>query len=174
MWRFFDNDNNDITDELTSSRLYCRNPACLGEPWCSAWGICTATEQEAKQTASLPVPAEEATSGCGMEEVIDRIMADIDFSTLQELTTPAHPDPQAHSSSTKPAEQQPKQCFAPPKSREEVEAARKASMPKKTREDMQYCMRVWKDWRECSQDTIDITAMTKVELDEAEWKRIPS
>ena len=34
------------------------------------------------------------------------------------------------------------QRFAPLKSDKEVEAARKASMPKKTRNDMDYCMRM--------------------------------
>lgn len=25
---------------------FCDNPACLGEPWCSVWGICKAQEPE--------------------------------------------------------------------------------------------------------------------------------
>lgn len=56
--------------------------------------------------------------------------------------------------------------FAPPKTNEEVEAARKASIPKKTREDMEYCMRIWKDWRECRGQPVAITTLTKNELDE--------
>ena len=43
--------NVDITDEKEN----CSNPACLGEPWCSAWGICGAQFENAKeptQTAS--------------------------------------------------------------------------------------------------------------------------
>ena len=81
MLRFFDNDNNDITDELTNSRLYCHNPACLGEPWCSTWGICTATEQEAKQTASLP--AEEATSGCSMAYLQRKLQVGVVWPTCR-------------------------------------------------------------------------------------------
>ena len=33
--RLFDSENRDITDQLE----YCGNPSCLGEPWCSAFGI---------------------------------------------------------------------------------------------------------------------------------------
>ena len=40
MLRLFDMNGRDITDELD----YCSNPSCLGEPWCSAWGICKAQE----------------------------------------------------------------------------------------------------------------------------------
>ena len=35
MLRFFDANNVDISDE----REYYSNPSCLGEPWCSSWGI---------------------------------------------------------------------------------------------------------------------------------------
>ena len=40
MLRLFDVNNQDITDELD----YCSNPSCLGEPWCSVWGICKPQE----------------------------------------------------------------------------------------------------------------------------------
>ena len=35
---------------------------------------------------------------------------------------------------------------ASPKSSEELVKAREASVPKKTREDTQWCLNVWKDW----------------------------
>ena len=44
--RLFDSENRDITDQLE----YCGNPSCLGEPWCSAFGICKAQEP------AVPVP----------------------------------------------------------------------------------------------------------------------
>ena len=47
MLRLFDKHNRDITGETE----YCEHPACLGEPWCSAWGICK-TAQEPQQRAS--------------------------------------------------------------------------------------------------------------------------
>ena len=37
MLRLYGADNEEITDQPTQ---FCGNPACLGEPWCSAWGIC--------------------------------------------------------------------------------------------------------------------------------------
>ena len=71
--------------------------------------------------------------------------------------------PVQSSSTDGPCEQR----FAPPKSDKEVEAARKASMPKKTRNDMDYCMRIWMEWKECRNIKTETTAMTKVELNEA-------
>ena len=37
--------------------------------------------------------------------------------------------------------------FAPPKSEEEVEQARKCTVPKKTLDDMKYCVGIWNEWR---------------------------
>ena len=37
--------------------------------------------------------------------------------------------------------------FASPKSEKEVLEARKASIPRKTQLDTDYCLRIWKEWR---------------------------
>ena len=31
--------NNVVTDELNNPSVFCGKPGCLGEPWCSSWGI---------------------------------------------------------------------------------------------------------------------------------------
>ena len=38
MLRLYGADNEEIT--YNQPTQLCGNPACLGEPWCSAWGIC--------------------------------------------------------------------------------------------------------------------------------------
>ena len=62
MLRFYDKEKRDITDELDSPSLFCGNPACLGEPWCSAWGICKDVAVEPKNSAST-MEEEEEVSG---------------------------------------------------------------------------------------------------------------
>ena len=148
MLRLFDKEG---TDDFTAS--VCANPACLGEPWCSAWGIC--------QGYGSPLAKEPSSSmeEASLDQECDRI-----FMELAAL----HPSPtQFSSSKLRKKTEQHKMRFAPPKTDEEVEAARKASMPKKTREDMEYCMRIWSEWRESRQEITPITSMTKQEIDEA-------
>ena len=64
-------------------------------------------------------------------------------------------------------------AFAPPKSREEVEQARKNAMPKKTQNDTKYyCVGIWNEWRQHKQlcdgsiipavDELDPAALAKL------------
>ena len=72
----------------------------------------------------------EEASGSGLEQLLDS-----SSTPLQEPSTSSTspPKPATAASCSLPT----KQRFAPPKSKEEVEAARNASMAKKTREDME-------------------------------------
>ena len=145
MLSLFDKTGREISDQTQ----YFNNPTYLGEPWCSGWGICKEMYKAANET-----------SGSEMEEEqYDKL-----FLVLEEpqggYTVP--PPSVNHTPSTSSL-----QRFAPPKSDKEVEAARKASMPKKTRNDMDYCMRIWMEWKECRNIKTETTAMTKVELNEA-------
>ena len=176
MLKFYDKDGEEVTFQSTQ---FCDNPACLGEPWCSSWGICKGSAEEAKQQ-----PQQEI-SGSGLEQEYDSLILELsqqfqqDELHLQQPSTtlipelppapaPSSPTPppcsEIHSSTAKKPYK--KQRFAST-SKEEVEAARKASMPQKTRNDMEYCMRVWKEWRKSTDSTAEITSLTKVELDEA-------
>lgn len=183
MLRLFDANGRDITNKCSE---YCNNPTCLGEPWCSAWGICEGTATQPQQKASQM----QQESGSGQEEeeydnlFFELSQQQIDSSSTllpesghtpfleSSCTGSSTPPPEpttnrplseSHSSSKQPTYTR----FAPPKTELEVEAARRASMPKKTREDMQYCMRVWKEWQECRQVTTDIRSMSRMELDAA-------
>ena len=76
MLRFFDKEGRDITEEFTSTRQYCANPGCLGEPWCSAWGIYQA--QEPEQTVPESASTRMEVSGSGdMEQGIDHILLEL-------------------------------------------------------------------------------------------------
>ncbi len=46
-----------------------------------------------------------------------------------------------------------KRVFAPPKTDEQVQLAREKGIPKKTKEDTQYCVSLWDAWRHYRQDT---------------------
>ncbi len=146
MLRLFDINGRDITDD----RQYCRNPACLGEPWCSAWGICQLAE-EPDETASSGGGMEVQGSGSGdTEEEIDHIMLELsqqlqssptfellDSSPTQEQL-PAEQDIPVSAASR----------FATPVTDEEVTEARKMAVPKRTAQDTQYCIRQFESWRD--------------------------
>ncbi len=73
MLRFFDKDNRDITDDY---RVYCKNPACHGEPWC---GICKGNLQpEPEQVAEM----QEASA---LEQEYDKPFQEL---SKQESSTP--------------------------------------------------------------------------------------
>ena len=48
---------NENGEDITNEQLYCVEPDCLGEPWCTAWGICS--ENKAK---NLEIHQEEPTT----------------------------------------------------------------------------------------------------------------
>ena len=58
---------------------------------------------------------------------------------------------------------EPKERFAPAKTTREIELHRRNSMAKKTREDMEYCLRIWNEWRKCRNEQ---SHMTKAEIEQ--------
>lgn len=84
MLRLYDKDHRDITNYYPQ----CSNPSCLGEPWCSAWGICKATSPELHSSSPDSELACEGGSGVyqqqeagdcadNMEEEIDQLMLEL-------------------------------------------------------------------------------------------------
>ena len=51
-------------EDITNEQLYCVEPDCLGEPWCTASGICS--ENKAK---NLEIHQEEPTTSENIKEV---------------------------------------------------------------------------------------------------------
>ena len=80
MLRLYDKNHKDITDNYPR----CSNPSCLGEPWCSAWGIC---EAELASTPNSEIACEwggaiqQQEAGCcaynNMGEEIDQLMLEL-------------------------------------------------------------------------------------------------
>lgn len=79
MLRLFDENNRDISNDLS----YCDNPSCLGEPWCSAWGICSAQEGSSTDGGSGIAAGLSGGSGLSLEQDIDALFTDLS----QQLAT---------------------------------------------------------------------------------------
>ena len=100
---------------------FCDRPSCLGIPF-HKWGACA--------------PATETT----YEELLDSIFATLpSIGAMDESTLELHhPD---HEPASKPL-----QRFAPALTDSAVVKAREQAIPKRTREDTAYCIRVWDEW----------------------------
>ncbi len=160
MLRLFDKDSNDITNNTT----YCDNPVCLGEPWCSAWGICKETALTAREPEQ-----QAATMELQLEANIGEIELDYDqlFSELSQQFEESSTNPATHSSSTpllpEPTSSTPllieptsasytrpkekKRMFAAVKTDKEVQLARATGIPQTTLRDTKYCIGLWEAWR---------------------------
>ena len=163
MLRFYDKEKRDITDELDSPSLFCGNPACLGEPWCSAWGICKDVAVEPKNSAA----AMEEEEVSGVEQEYTSLFLELS-QQLQSSSTPELSPAQASSlaSSTLPqpstssivssihfpVKNEPSSSstksrqFAQIKTDEEIELARTSGIPSKTKQDTKYCIGLWEAW----------------------------
>ena len=149
MLRLYDRDGKEITHDLN---CYCKNPACLGEPWCSAWGICRAApglEQESTmEEAELeleydnlflelsqhldPLPHDSPTP----------LLVQSNSSSTHHSTTSFVP----HTAVSSSLPNKKKRQFASVKTDTEVQTARATGTPKKTMEDTKYCLGLWDEW----------------------------
>lgn len=125
---------------------FCERPFCLGKQW-HAWGCCSS------------LPASEATTNSDSFELVDalgRSLEDEDvdptfLSDLLRMCEAVVPDTKA-------------MRYAIPATDEEVAKARIESVPKKTREDTEYCVRLWKDWAENRNNLTDAVVPPLKEL----------
>ena len=141
MLRLYNSSGRDITDELNTE--FCANPACLGEPWCSAWGLC--------RTETLPNITGMATEPQlqDYEFYDDQLFTDLSQQLDSAPSFPEHPSPshssasvsQSSSSSSTTSRQ-----FAQVKTDQEVELARATGVPSKTKQDTKYCINLWSAW----------------------------
>ena len=118
-----------------SFRSLCKYPFCFGETY-HEFGACSVTKPDnfhLQLPIQLPVLSfnkMDDMSGCGLKGQC--------AGTVSTAT----------------------KHFAAPKSKEEIEKARIQSIPKKTREDTAYCVRIWGNWYEYSRDSSTITYNT--------------
>ena len=156
MLRFLDQNNVDITDE----RQYCNYPSCPGEPWCSAWNTCSEVNPLAAREPQLQAMEQEGDIGSGLE--FDDIISELlDYSPTplsEPQSNSSLPEPHSNSeilspvastceSSSNPKQHAVSSRFAEPKTNSEVLEAQKNAVPKKTRQDTEYCIRVFESWR---------------------------
>ncbi len=86
MLRLYDKYNRDITD----SRQYCSSPSCLGQPWCSAWGICKEEQLTACGGSDGMAQQQEAAGGSGsilddeQEREIDQMIIELSQQIAEE------------------------------------------------------------------------------------------
>ena len=169
MLQFFDKNNVNITEEVYIDK--CSNPSCLGEPWCSAWGHCQDEATTSNHTPLLEEPLFE--NGCGNEQEIDDIFTALSqqLASTEEAVqySSENQDPNMPKVNIFPLS---KNRFANPTTKEDLAAARISSVPKKTQDDMAYCMRIWNQWKSyrlelgVSTENTPITTLSKSSLDE--------
>lgn len=184
MITLLDKDGRDISNQ----RLYCSQPGCLGEPWCSAWGICK-QQQEASGEIS-------GGSGCYDEDnnKYDDLFLELsqqDMCPTSHFPIPPSPTPipsflpvshnpqlQGSSSTLLPnittvptmsTNKAAKRQFSAIKTDREIELARNAGVPKSTQTDTKYCVGLWEAWvdyrRSVNEDCIgQLSALSKEEL----------
>ena len=138
----------DAIEQLTNlDESVCYNSFCLGDVY-HEWGACSNFLSNVEvQPLTLPIPAavafdpleEELLDGCGLG-----VCQPLDHQT-EEPQPPATEKGVAN------------QLFAPPKSEEELQRARLESIPKKTRQDTQYCVRLWNSWAQYRKQNTGVT-----------------
>ena len=83
MLRLFDKYNRDITN----STQYCSSLSCLGEPWCSAWGICQEEQATIIGGSDLVMAQQEADQGSDEQEAeIDQLLFELSQQIAVKIT----------------------------------------------------------------------------------------
>ena len=119
----------------------CNNPFCFEDKY-HEYGACFNAEVQPPLTLPVPPPAfieKGGVDGCGL--------------CMQQ---PATEEGVAN------------QRFAPPRSEEELTRARLESIPNKSREDTEYCVRVWNAWAENRKLNTRVTVPPLEDLGDAE------
>ena len=158
MLKLFDKEGRDITNECTH---FCDSLGCLGEPWYSAWGICkdiskelergeTERKMETNETAKDKYDhlfieishLEDSSSSCS-EPTLPKSNT-LPLSSLPGIEATNANLPASHQSNTNST------LFKvlAAQNNKEIEEARKEAIHKTTRQDTEYCIRVWDAWRE--------------------------
>lgn len=158
MLKFYDENNLEITEEYQ----YCSNPDCLGEPWCSAWGICPNPTMEDEIDRLMlqlsqqvdPAPPPHFSSEFSSTPLSAQYTGN-EESEIGEQTSAVTTSSSLHSvsditskSASKSLSGKSKRCFAPVKTDKEIEDARAGGVPAKTMADTRYCVGLWDAWRE--------------------------
>ena len=130
---------------------FCDNPSCLGIPW-HEW-------IDSSSKCQLDVGA--------VENSFDQERFEQQFSFLDDLSLHPpvpHPDTKPQPNEPHP-DTKPPSRFATPKTREEIAKSRMESVPKRTRQDTEYCVRLWHTWSKDRCATTDESVPPLLEMD---------
>jgi hypothetical protein len=102
--KFFD--KNGVEIQLNPPGPFCANPACLGEPWCSAWDICNNYKQQEMTEPGYPVQEAAVVTTSPTPEVspvlvdtgqvVDELLSELASAPIPKGTTSLsnpHPNP---------------------------------------------------------------------------------
>ena len=154
----------DASRQLGSSYLlrqeddFCDRPFCLGNSW-HTWGSCSTVSST-------------ATNASTVETITPVMNLDCDnlFGWSSECEDPAflselNEELMRMSELVEPPVQPLHMRYAIPKTDEEVTKARAESVPKKTRDDTAYCVRLWTDWAENRNTQTNVLIPSLMQLD---------
>ena len=165
---------------------FCANPMCLGLAWhewledqTTGCQLTPATNSDQPPYAfNWDTDFDELTPATNSDQPPYAFNWDTDFDDpsllvpvcgepQQQLEEPQQAalelvqlQPQPQRQLTKPQEC----CFGVPKT-EEISLARKQSVPKRTRQDTDYCVRLWNAWSKYRCDTTEIHIPSLIEMD---------
>ncbi len=121
---------------------FCDNPTCLGEPWCSAWEICS----EMMDRAATAVPEEEKIYSNSIIKEPKERDSQASCSNLPQTTTGQSFSPsKKQSQASSPLSFGNKRLFAAKKLMRKLTGQGKL-VCKKTKEDTKYCCGLWTSW----------------------------
>ena len=134
---------------LRRQKDFCECPFCLGKQW-PTWGCRSSPPASEATTNSNSVDSLELVDAIG-QSLEDEDGDSTFLSDLLRMCKAVEPDTKAVR-------------YAIPVTDEEVIKARIESAPKKTREDSEYCVRLWKDWAENRNNLTDAVVPPLKEL----------
>lgn len=145
MLKLFDKDGM----EITATTEYCTSSSCLGEPWCSAWGICQQSADDLDHLFSQ-VEMDFLSSAPDRNKQGEPISSGVPTPSpafaVSTLDIPAESSSILTSTTSSKAPSKKQRIFAPLKSDEDVIRARNEGTSKKTASDTRYCLSLWNAW----------------------------
>ena len=142
---------------------FCASSSCLGLPW---------HEWLENQTTNCQ---QQLSTNCEQLELFDDLQKYAfeaeEFTNFDDPSLPAcnaqqlpQPQPQPQSELQQLAKPQ-KSRFGTPKTEGEILLARRESVPKRTRQDTAYCIRLWNEWSKYRCETSEVHIPLLMEMD---------
>ncbi len=137
---------NQLGSYLRRDKDFCDNPYCIGTVW-HEWGCCSTT-RTATSLATTLLHSNSTSTTTRMTDSTSATETDLVHEpgrSLENTTTELLGMCKYEAATAPSAPAQPTSRFAAPVSDTTVAKARIDSVPKKTREDSAYCVRLWQE-----------------------------